>query len=120
TDTDTDLPWSDLEESPVACAVTYTLIGSPSEVAPCTGCAWAMDVEFRVAEGDPEPCYDPDLPSDGDIKRFGWNDSSGQLLYDFQGTGVWFPWFPGSASSDQVDFNWQARVGVSIEEEDDQ
>jgi len=41
-DTDTDLPWSDLDESPVGCAVTYTLIGSPSEVEPGTGCALSL------------------------------------------------------------------------------
>lgn len=120
---DTDVPWADLEESPVACEVTYTLVGSPppeeAGAVLCDSCAWMMDVEFGVAEGDPGPCYDPDLPDNGDVLRFAWNPTSGQLLYDFQDTGVWFPWYPGSEGADAVDFTWQARLGVSIEEDED-
>jgi len=122
-DTDTDLPWADLEESPVVCQTTYTLVGSPpapeTGAALCDGCAWMMDVEFAVAEGSPEPCYDPDLPASGDVLRFAWHPGQGQLLYDFQDTGVWFPWFPGNEGADTVDFSWTARLGVSVEEEED-
>lgn len=122
-DTDTDLPWADLEDSPVACQATYTLIGSPpppeAGAVLCDGCAWMMDVEFAVASGNPGPCYDPDLPDNEETLRFAWHPGQGQLLYDYQGTGVWYPWFPGSSGGDSVDFNWNARLGVSIEEEDD-
>lgn len=120
---DTDPPWSDLEESPVACEVSYSLVGAPppeeAGAALCDGCTWMIDVTFAVASGDPEPCYDPDLPADGETLRFAWNPTSGQLLYDFQDTGVWFPWYPGSEGADTVDFTFRARLGVSIEEDED-
>ncbi len=119
---DTDVPWSNLEESPVACTVTYAISGvAPDETSGailCDGCAWMMDVTFQVTAGDPEPCYDPDLPAHEEVLRFAWHPDSGHLKYDFQNTGVWFEWFPGSVGGDTVDFTWNARVGVSIEEDD--
>ena len=118
--TDTDYPWLELEETPVICNVVYRVVGSASEPEDaCSDCAWSMDIQFDVQSGDPTPCSDPDLPANGDIRRFGWRTSDSTLLYDYQGVGVWFPWYRANGAADQVAFSWFNRSGISLEEEDE-
>ena len=118
--TDTDYPWLGLEETPVICNVVYRLVGAASDPDDaCADCAWSMDIQFDVQSGDPEPCTDPDLPGNGDVRRFGWRASDQTLVYDYQGIGVWFPWYRAAAQGDRVTFNWFNRAGISVEEEDE-
>lgn len=119
TDYDPTRPWDSLEENPLACEVVYRMIGAPAETS-CGGCDFAMDIEFTVQSGDPGPCRDPDLPRNGETRRFGWRGSDNTMLYDFGGIGSWFPWYRGTLEGDTITIAWRSSVAVSVEEEDDQ
>jgi hypothetical protein len=118
TDPDSGNPWDEEEESPVVCLVTYTLVGAVAETA-CGGCTFAMDVEFRVADGDPSACRDPELPEDGEVWRLGWRESDQMILLDYGGVGSWFPWYHGERAGNTISFTWAERLAVSIEEEEE-
>ncbi len=123
TDPPPDRPWEALEESPLVCEVVYALSGAPPEVAPdtpCPDCAFVMDVTFTVVEGNPGPCYDPELPADGEVRRFGWADGSATLLMDLGGLGAWYPWYRGSRTGDVVTFAWEEVLAVSVEPDEEE
>lgn len=114
---DTDgIPDTDL---PPDCLVVFALSGAPSETS-CDGCTAAFDVTFALTEGDPSLCRDPELPADGDVRRFGWLPTEDVIVHDYGDIGLWLPWYPGEQLGDRITFDWTATVGVSIEEEEEE
>ncbi|TVQ92518.1 MAG: hypothetical protein EA397_06830 [Deltaproteobacteria bacterium] len=130
-------PWELLEDDPLHCEVVYTMAGEPSE-HPCDGCDLTYEITFTVTEGDPGPCFDPDLPADGAVLRIGWSWSEGIAYYDYANVGVWTPWFwiaerevealEGDSDSGvpteppgppEYLLTWTDVIGVSLEPEED-
>jgi hypothetical protein len=110
TDPDTDLV--------LDCDLLFSLSGTPSATS-CSGCAFTFDVTFALASGDPGMCNDPELPEDTEVHRFGFSQSEAAIFYDFGGIGVWLPWYPAVKVDDVVTFDWEATIGIAIEEEDE-
>lgn len=118
-DTDTDLaPWESLEENPLHCMARWSLTGVPAERA-CDGCDATFEVTFTLIEGDPGPCYDPELPVDGKTRVYGWKAEDGVILHDHAKLGVWYPWFYATFSDDTVQVAFEDRQAVSLEEEEE-
>ncbi|MFT7521036.1 MAG: hypothetical protein ACI9MC_003187 [Kiritimatiellia bacterium] len=117
-DTDTSEPWDDLEKSPLLCRANFTLSAEPSETN-CSGCDFTLDLTFHLIDGDPSTCLDPDVPDDGDVRRFGWRASDDVILYDYYNAGIWFPWYKAEKLDDHLSFRWYNRLAISVEEEDE-
>lgn len=119
-DTDTDLPpWEQLEENPLHCLVRYQITGEPSE-STCPECDVGFDVTFTVVEGDPGPCYDPELPRSGDTLRFGWRWDTPVVLHDLANIDLWYPWFAADLTSEQILVSYTDARAISLEEEEEE
>jgi hypothetical protein len=105
------------EEEP-ACELEWSMTGALAEEGGCEGCGFTFDVEFYLSGGEPEPCYDPELPEAGEVWRLGFHEGDGVLLRDYGGTGVWIPWFEAALNEDTLSFSWTAEVGVSVDEDE--
>lgn len=117
---DPDLePWELLEESPLHCEAHFTLSGEPSEHL-CDGCAEAYDITFTLVSGDLRPCFDPHLPADGDVRRFGWSLTEGIVHYDVADLGVWTPWY-WLVDDPELGLllSWQDSKGISLEDQEE-
>lgn len=102
----------------LACDLVFALVGAAAESS-CDGCAFAFDITFTLVEGNPSECHDPDLPEDGDPLRFGYSAAQQAIVRDYGHIGLWLPWYPADRVGDRVDYDWEATVGVAIEEEDE-
>lgn len=99
-----------------ACTVTFALTGQASP-ANCGSCDASFDILYYVAAGDRSTCRDPELPADGATLRMGWSDREAAILLDYQGSGVWLPWYPGARAADRVTFSWSQTAGVVVEDD---
>lgn len=106
------------EEEALLCDLTWSLIGDVAEVA-CDDCLFAFDVEFFLVEGDASTCRDPDMPEEGEVRRYGY-DTDGVIWHDYGGSGVWLPWFVAERNGDTITFSWLLTLGVGLEEEEDE
>lgn len=104
-----DKPW---------CEVRYALTGQASEDN-CPQCDATFEVLYYVAEGDETLCLDPETPANGATLRLGWSENTEQIWMDYQGSGVWMPWYDGRRVDDIVYFEWETEVGVAVPDEDD-
>lgn len=115
-------PWEDLEESPLHCEVHYAIVGLPAEQL-CAECDAAFDLTFTVVEGDPRPCFDPELPADGETRRFGWRvlgpGEVGVIAHDIADIGVWVPWFHAIFGEGDLSVHFQDRQPISLPDPDD-
>lgn len=120
TDTDTGFGFDTGEDSPIICRTEYNLIGYPLEdgTESCASCTFTFQVEFNVVDGDPSLCRDPELPKDKDIRVLGFDETSNTIQYDYYGSGFWLPWYNASLTGNTLTFDWSARVGLSVEMED--
>jgi hypothetical protein len=110
-------PWELLDRNPLVCHVIYAIDGIPSERL-CASCDVAFDITFTILEGNPRPCYDPELPPDEATRRFGWQTGDSHIHYDFSGVGIWYPWYVASFDDDTVEVSYHEKIGASIEEEE--
>lgn len=108
-------------DSPLLCSVAYALSGVA--IDSCPGCDFAFEVTHTVTMGNPNDCHDPDLPADGAILSLGFapDYEPGQdwLLLDYGDSGLWLPWYPALQFADNVDFAWEATIGIYVEEEEE-
>jgi hypothetical protein len=111
-------PWELLDESPLHCTARWLVTGEAADTL-CPSCDAAFEVTFTLVEGDPRPCYDPDLPANGETRRFGWRASDGFVQYDHSDLGAWFPWFNAEFSGDLVLLSFADRRAISLPEDDD-
>lgn len=102
------------DTDPIPCEVTISLTGTPSLLGDCPGCDFTFDVLHEVASGDVGRCNDPDRARAGDIRRLGFNPTTGKISWQ-QGS-LWFDWYEGTKVGDQVNFNYTATFGVAVEE----
>lgn len=106
------------DELEPSCALSWSLTGELLDEGGCEGCEFTFEVEFYLVEGESGDCYDPELPASGDRWMLGYDPSEGVLLREYQGTGVWIPWYRAELSGDTLSFSWSATVGVAVEEEE--
>lgn len=99
------------------CEVTFSLTGEEADTT-CDTCRAAFELLYYVADGVREDCLDPELPQDGQTVRMGWSEQDETVYLDYQGSGVWLPWYPGDRVDDSVRFSWETTVGVAIPDED--
>ena len=114
---DTDIEPEDVVT--VECDLTYGLEGLPSESAGCPGCDFTFDVNFYLLEGDPDLCNDPDLPLHEAVWRLGYHPGDDRVMRDYLGLGLWMPWYVASKVGDTIELEWQATMGVIVEEEEE-
>lgn len=106
------LDGNDLE--PV-CTLEFALTGEESEES-CADCTATFEVLHYLVTGEDPLCSDPDRPTDGAIWRLGWIRSEESIEYDWQGTGVWIPWFEAEQTGDDLLLSWEVTVGVGVED----
>ncbi len=114
TDLDTD---SDTDEAPLDCDLLYALAGVPSDQT-CSGCEVVFDVQFSLTSGMRDQCHDPFLPQTGDTWTLGFNPTTGQVLRNVGDSGTWLPWYNATLEDDALTYEWQATMGISIEDEE--
>jgi len=109
----------DLKEP--ACELTWSLTGELVDEetgGACASCAFTFAVQFYLSEGEAGACSDPELPADGDTWLLGFDEADGVLTREYDGTGIWIPWFAAELDGDTLSFDWSASVGVLVEEEE--
>ncbi len=111
---DTDL---DTDEAPLDCDLLYTLAGVPAD-GTCVGCSFAFDVQFSLTSGTQDQCHDPFLPQTGDTWTLGFNPTTGEVMRNIGGSGTWLLWYSASLENDALTYEWQASMGISIEDEE--
>lgn len=100
-----------------SCALSWSLTGELLGEGGCAGCLFTFDVSFYLSDGVAEDCYDPELPQSGERWLLGYDEAAGALLREYEGTGVWIPWYSASLSGDTLSFSWSATVGITADEE---
>lgn len=110
---------ADYPADALRCSARFSLVGSLAE-DPCPGCDVTFAVEYYLTEGDPEPCRDPDMPSHGDVRRYGFSEADELIYLDYGDAGLWLPWWMAIRAGDSVNFSWLATYGVFVEEEEEE
>ena len=108
----------DLTEAPT-CSLSWGLTGTAVDTA-CPTCTVAFDVLFYLNDGDPTLCETPDIPSDGEVRTFGWSEEEELVYFDWYDTGAWVPWYSAVFDWDSGDILlYNERVlGFNPEEEE--
>lgn len=107
-----------LRAEALTCAVTFSLVGEALDEG-CPSCDFAFAVQLYLVDGDPADCRDPDMPTDGEVRAWGWSGADDTIWYDYGGSGLWLPWWPGIRAGDSVSFVWTATLGVAVDEEEE-
>lgn len=105
----------DLPDCQVALAMTGVL---PELATGCAACDFVFDVEFFVSSGDLGACRAPELPAHGVIWRMGYSSADAMILLNYEGVGVYVPWYPATQQGDTVTFAWEVDLGLALEEEE--
>jgi hypothetical protein len=113
----------DGSETP-SCELTYTLQGdSVKESLPsassCPGCDYIFSVRYTLVSGAPGDCYRADLPQDQSLWNLGYSQQNGYVYYDYNGTGLWLPWydaFRDETDADRIFLTWTQTVGITIDD----
>ena len=99
------------------CDATFAL--TATAVEGCDTCDFSFDFLFYVLDGDPSLCQDPDMPMDGETRRYGFDVDAKTVYYDYGDSGLWLEWWHGVRQGDKVFFEWTATVGwIPMEDED--
>lgn len=109
---------ADYPPDALRCTATFSLVGSLAE-DPCPSCDFTFAVEYYLTDGDPEPCRDPDMPTHGEVRRYGFSEDEGMIYLDYGDAGLWLPWWQAVRLGDEVRFNWLVTYGINVEEEDE-
>lgn len=116
-DTDTDEPET------LECDARWTVTGTPADQVPtCSGCGTAWRLQFSLSPdsvSDPSGCRDQDIPSDGRPWIMAYNPTTGMVMREFGGTGVWYDFWVGVETGSRIDLTFETTVAVDIEEEDE-
>lgn len=101
------------------CWAVFDLVGAPpAEGEECADCDVLFEITFTLSRGDPSTCRLPDLPTDGEVRRMGFSSARSAILLDYRDSGIFLPWYPAQLEDDVLNVEWEARLGLLLEEED--
>lgn len=107
----------DTDEVVLDCDVTYSLVGAPpTDDSDCAACDWTFEIEVYLVDGDPSLCHDPDRLQPDQVYTFGFSASDGMIHYDYGDIGLWLPWWPATRRGDVIEFEWEATLGIALED----
>ena len=99
-----------------SCHKSFGLTGSIVEGSTCSGCLVVLRVEHRLVEST-GACAALDLPEAQEVRDEGLREADHLILYDYEGSGVWMPWYDAARTGDTVSFSWERSFGYLPEEE---
>ena len=116
---DPEPPEDDEDGEPVdvSCQLVYAMTGLPAAES-CIGCDSAWTVDIYLDDGNPENCYGPERPEDGESRTYAYSQSDLALYLDFQDMGTWLYWYSALQNGDYISFDWTTEIGFTPEEDD--
>lgn len=100
------------------CLRVFALSGPVLDDPGCAACIFVSDLTHYANESV-GLCAHPDVPEAGEVRRLGLASDGRSLLWDYEGSGTWVPWYESTRVGDVVTFNWEDTFGYYPPEEED-
>lgn len=101
-----------------SCERIFALTGSISVEGACSGCLITLDVLHRLTESTGQ-CVGADTPQGQEVRKEGFLEADRAILLDYEGSGVWLPWYDATRAADVITLQWTRDFGYFPPDEDE-